>query len=99
MPCSAQETLDDRSRSGIGKLSLLLLCAAFSPNSPALIGAPCMRLNKEVFSHSAFLDYGDELVGSQIRFSLVRKQSAELKAQNLALRDQFGIRGYPTVLL
>ena len=26
-------------------------------------------------------------------------QSAELKAQNIALRDQFGVRGYPTVLL
>ena len=61
---------------------------------------PCMRLNKEVFSQVAFLDYAaEELVIVKLDFPRKKAQSAELKAQNIALRDQFGIRGYPTVLL
>jgi|TARA_B100000497_G_C7417974_1_gene262658 protein disulfide-isomerase len=59
-----------------------------------------MRLNKEVFSQAAFLDYAaEELVLVKLDFPRKKAQSAELKAQNVALRDQFGIRGYPTVLL
>ena len=61
---------------------------------------PCMRLNEEVFSQVAFLDYAaKELVIVKLDFPRKKAQSAELKAQNIALRDQFGIRGYPTVLL
>ena len=61
---------------------------------------PCIRLNKEVFSQAAFLDYAaKELVIVKLDFPRKKAQSAELKAQNVALRDQFGIRGYPTVLL
>ena len=59
-----------------------------------------MRLNKEVFSQLAFLDYAaNELIIVKLDFPRKKAQSAELKAQNIALRDQFGIRGYPTVLL
>ncbi len=61
---------------------------------------PCMRLNEEVFSQEAFLDYAaEELVIVKLDFPRKKAQSAELKAQNISLRDQFGIRGYPTVLL
>lgn len=61
---------------------------------------PCMRLNKEVFSQKTFLDYAaEELVLVKLDFPRKKEQSAELKAQNVALRDQFGIRGYPTIVL
>ena len=60
----------------------------------------CIRLHKEVLSQKAFLDYAkDNLVLVLIDFPNRKPQSPEEKRQNQALARQFGIRGYPTVLL
>ena len=61
---------------------------------------PCMALHKNVFSQAAFKDYAKEsLVWVQLDFPRSKTQSAQLKAQNVALRDQFNVPGYPTVLI
>ena len=60
----------------------------------------CIRLHKEVLSQKAFLDYAkDNLVLVLIDFPRRKAQSPEERRQNAALAEQFGIRGYPTVLL
>ncbi|MEO0508446.1 MAG: thioredoxin family protein [Verrucomicrobiota bacterium] len=60
----------------------------------------CIKLDKEVFSQSAFKDYaGDNLVLVELDFPSRKKQSAELQAQNKALAEKYGIRGYPTIVL
>ena len=60
----------------------------------------CIKLHKEVLSQKAFLDYAkDNLVLVLIDFPRRKAQSPEEKRQNKALAEQFGIRGYPTVLL
>ena len=60
----------------------------------------CIRLHKEVLSQKAFLDYAkDNLVLVLIDFPSRKPQSPEEKRQNQALARQFGIQGYPTVLL
>ena len=61
----------------------------------------CMKLNKEVFSKKAFQDYATEaFVLVEIDFpSRKIKQSAELKAQNEALAEKYGIKGFPTILI
>lgn len=61
----------------------------------------CVRLDKEVFSKQEFLD------GVKDKFVLVfidspkdkSKLSALAKEQNPELREQYGIRGFPTVLI
>ena len=61
---------------------------------------PCMRMKKEVFSQEAFLKYAHEkLVLVKLDFPRRAEQSPQLKAQNEALAQQFGIRGFPTVVL
>lgn len=60
----------------------------------------CIKLDKEVFSKAAFKDYASEnLILVEIDFPRRKEQSAELKAQNEALAEQYGIRGFPTILL
>ncbi|HKK17272.1 MAG TPA: thioredoxin family protein [Opitutales bacterium] len=60
----------------------------------------CIKLDKEVFSKTSFKDYASEnLVLVEIDFPRGKEQSAELKAQNEALAKQYGIRGFPTILL
>ena len=61
----------------------------------------CIRLDQEVFSQESFLAKAKE------KFVLVlldfpqdaSGQSPELKKQNEALQEQFGIQGFPTVFL
>ena len=61
----------------------------------------CIRLDREVFSQEAFLAKAKE------KFVLVlldfpedsSRQSPELKKQNEALREQFGVEGFPSVYL
>jgi protein disulfide-isomerase len=61
---------------------------------------PCMMLNKEVFSQETFLDYAAEaLVLVKLDFPKKKAQSPELKAQNEALAQKYGIRGFPTILI
>jgi thioredoxin-related protein len=60
----------------------------------------CIKLDKEVFSQAEFKEYADnELVLVELDFPRSKKQAAELKAQNEALAQQYGIRGFPTVLV
>jgi len=60
----------------------------------------CIKLDKEVFSKAAFKDYASEnLILVEIDFPKSKKQSAELKAQNEALAEKYGIRGFPTILV
>jgi thioredoxin-related protein len=60
----------------------------------------CIKLKDEVFSKSAFKDYAKEsLVLVELDFPRNKKQSAEVKKQNEALAQKFGVRGFPTLIL
>ena len=60
----------------------------------------CMSLKKEVFQKDVFKDYAAaELVLVELDFPRGKGQSAELKAQNEALAKQYGVRGFPTILV
>lgn len=60
----------------------------------------CTVLDKEVFSQRAFQDYAAEnLVCVLLDFPRAQAQSAELRKQNYALSRQYGVLGYPTVLI
>ena len=60
----------------------------------------CIKLDKEVFSKDEFKAYAeDNVVLFLADFPSRKPQPAEVKKQNKALRDLYGIRGYPTVLL
>ena len=59
-----------------------------------------IKLDKEVFSQEAFQNYAAEaLVLVELDFPRGKDQSAELKAQNKALAEKYGIRGFPTILI
>jgi len=60
----------------------------------------CMRLKAEVFSQKEFEAFAREnLVLVEIDFPHRTAQTAELKRANEALARQFGIQGYPTIIL
>lgn len=60
----------------------------------------CIRLNDEVFSREAFVDYADtSLVLVKLDFPQREAQSEELAKQNGALAEKYGIQGFPTILL
>ena len=60
----------------------------------------CIRLDREVFSKPEFLDYANKnLVLVEIDFPRGKAQSASLKKQNQELADQYGIQGFPTVVV
>lgn len=60
----------------------------------------CIKLDKEVFSKEAFKKYAAEnLILVEIDFPRQKSQSDELKAQNRALAEKYGVRGFPTILL
>lgn len=60
----------------------------------------CIKLEKEVFSKKAFQEYAEEnLVLVEVDFPKKKKQSAELKAQNAKLDQEYGVEGYPTLYL
>lgn len=60
----------------------------------------CIKLDKEVFGEAAFKEYAAaELVLVELDFPRGKEQSAELKAQNEKLAKQYGIRGFPTILV
>lgn len=60
----------------------------------------CIKLDKEVFHEKAFKEYAAEnLVLMLVDTPSKTKQPAELKKQNDALKAQFSIRGFPTVIL
>jgi len=60
----------------------------------------CIRLDKEVFSKAAFLEFAnDELILVEIDFPRGKKQSESIKAQNEQLLAKYGVLGFPTILL
>ena len=60
----------------------------------------CIKLKKEVFSQEAFQSYADEeLILVDLDFPRNKPQSDELKAQNAALAEKYGVRGFPTIIL
>jgi thioredoxin-related protein len=60
----------------------------------------CIKLDKEVFSKTAFKDFAKKnLVLVIIDFPRSKSQSSAVKAANRQLVQKYGVRGYPTVLL
>ena len=60
----------------------------------------CIKLDKEVFSKEVFQEYAEsELVLVELDFPRSKPQSEELKAQNQALAQKYGVQGFPTIIL
>ena len=61
----------------------------------------CIRLNKEVFQHDAFKEgVKDKFVLVELDFPKDKsKITEETLAQNKVLAKEYGVRGYPTILL
>lgn len=60
----------------------------------------CIKLDKEVFSQKAFAEYAkSNLVLLLLDFPNSKPQSPEDKKVNQALAEQYGVQGFPTVLL
>ena len=81
--------------------------AARAQNKPMLLDFTgsdwcgwCIKLDKEVFSQPEFKAYAAEsLVLVELDFPKRKPQSAAIQAQNEALAEKYGIRGFPTILL
>ncbi|MES2570340.1 MAG: thioredoxin family protein [Verrucomicrobiota bacterium] len=60
----------------------------------------CIKLGKEVFSKKEFKDYAKaNLVLVEVDFPQGKRQSKKLKEQNEKLKNEFAIRGYPTIIV
>lgn len=60
----------------------------------------CKRLDAEVFSRKAFKDYAKtDLILFVADFPMRKQLDAAVKEQNDKLKAQFGVRGYPTIVL
>lgn len=60
----------------------------------------CMKIDEEVFSKSAFKKFAkDNLVLVELDYPRGKSQTKKLKEQNAGLRTQFGVRGYPTIII
>ena len=60
----------------------------------------CQRLEKEIISTPAFLAYArSDLVLVKLDFPRSIQQPPQLVAQNQKLQQQYGIEGYPTVIV
>ena len=61
---------------------------------------PCMRLRKEVFSKPEFADYAPKnLVLLEVDFPKRKTLPPAQQAANDALARQFGVEGFPTILM
>ena len=61
---------------------------------------PCIMLGRQVFSQPEFKDYAAQhLVLLEVDFPRTKELSAEQRAANAKLADQFGIDGFPTVII
>jgi len=61
---------------------------------------PCIMLGRQVFSQPEFKDYAAQhLVLLEVDFPRTKELSAEQRAANEKLADQFGIDGFPTVII
>lgn len=60
----------------------------------------CIKLDKEVFSKSEFKKYASEkLVCVELDYPMKNKPSKRVQKQNEELKQQYAIRGYPTIIL
>lgn len=60
----------------------------------------CIRLDEEVFAHQAFKDYADDnIVLFLADFPNKTKLPEDVAQQNERLAKQYGVRGFPTILL
>jgi len=60
----------------------------------------CKRLHREVFATKEFGDFAkDNLMLVEIDFPSQKKQSDSLKQTNNALKNQYHVEGYPTILV
>jgi thioredoxin-related protein len=60
----------------------------------------CKKLNAEVFSQPEFVQYAEKnLVPVEVDFPRAKPQSDAQKEANKALQKQYGIEGYPTVVV
>lgn len=60
----------------------------------------CQIMEKEVFSQPAFAEYAKKnLVLVRLDFPRAKPLADEVKAQNRALAEQFGIRGFPSIVM
>jgi protein disulfide-isomerase len=60
----------------------------------------CMKLKADVFSKPEFIAFAKaNLVMVELDYPRSKPQSAELKAANAALAQQYGVHSYPTVML
>lgn len=61
---------------------------------------PCKKLHADVLESKEFADYAAEkFVLVELDFPRRKEQSADLKKANKALAKDFGIEGYPTVII
>jgi thiol-disulfide isomerase/thioredoxin len=61
---------------------------------------PCMKQNKDVFKQPAFEDFAkDKLILVKLDFPRRKPQSPELKKRNQKLAAQYGVEGFPTIIL
>jgi thioredoxin-related protein len=60
----------------------------------------CIKLNKEVFSQPEFAEYAQKnLVLVEVDFPRKKTQDAARKKANVALREKYGVTGYPTIIV
>ena len=79
---------------------------AVKENKPVLVDftgsdwcPPCKALHKNVFESKEFAAVASKYVLVELDYPRNKPQEPELKAKNAALSKQFGITGFPTVLL
>ncbi len=60
----------------------------------------CIKLKQEVFSQPEFKDYATKnLVLVEVDFPRAKAQAASVKMQNEELASQYGIQGFPTIVV
>ena len=60
----------------------------------------CIKLHKEVFSQTEFVDYAKtNLVLVEVDFPVKKKLSADQKKANDALAKKYNVQGYPTIIV
>jgi thioredoxin-related protein len=60
----------------------------------------CMRLQAEVFSKPEFAEYARQnLVLVELDFPRAKPLSSEVRSQNAALAEKYGIAGFPTIVV
>jgi protein disulfide-isomerase len=83
------------------------LKVAMKENKPVLVDFTgsdwcgwCIKLDNEVFEKTAFTDYAKKnLVLVKVDFPSKKKQAAEQKEKNKKLMQQYGVRGFPTIVI